>query len=113
MRLVDGTNQYNGKVEVYNRLYRYRFNYPPLLYQWGTISDNDWTELDANVVCRSLGFLPYGATPQYSRSNGVQSVLLSNITCTGVESSVWDCEYRFAATGNTYSTNMEVTCLRK
>ena len=45
VRLVGGTSQYEGRVEVCinNNV-------------WGTVCDNSWGSPDATVVCRQLGY---------------------------------------------------------
>ena len=48
VRLVGGSYQWEGRVEVY------------MSGVWGTITDSDWTDNDARVVCRKLGHFRAG-----------------------------------------------------
>ena len=48
VRLVGGSTEYEGRVEVcINRA-------------WGTICRNGWSTQDSNVVCRQLGHMGLG-----------------------------------------------------
>lgn len=44
IRLMDGENKKEGRVELF------------INGQWGTICDDGWTDKDATVICRQLGY---------------------------------------------------------
>ena len=69
-----------GRVEVFHR------------WAWGTICDRNWNIIDANVVCRELGFY-YAAKPLPAKyvQDGKGQIWLDNIECKGNESSIAHC----------------------
>ena len=47
-KLVDGTNDFEGRLEVRNSI---------ILLGWGTVCNNMFNDADARVVCRSMHLL--------------------------------------------------------
>ena len=59
---------------------------------WGTVCDDGWDSADAGLVCNQLGYHS-GAIPHYGAFYGQGSgpIFLSQLHCTGSESSILDC----------------------
>ncbi|XP_070272992.1 neurotrypsin isoform X2 [Myotis yumanensis] len=80
IRLVDGENEREGRVEVF------------LQGQWGTICDDGWTDRDAAVTCRQLGYRgPARARAMAYFGEGRGPIHLDNVACTGGERALADC----------------------
>ena len=81
VRLVGGTSEGEGRVEVY-------FN-----NTWGTVCYHSWSKTDAEVVCRQLG-LPYGNAHPVGPTlfgRGTGQIWLSYVDCGGSESFLDEC----------------------
>ena len=100
VRLADGMNAREGRVEVY------------LDGQWGTVCDHDFDLVDADVVCRQLG---HGAA-QEVRANaafgeGSGPIQMDAVACQGREDRLTQCAYtdtRFTDCG--HSRDVGVVC---
>ena len=82
IRLVGGSNSYEGRVEVYHSS------------QWGTVCDDFWDLNDGNVVCRQLGYR--GAAKVWPRAHfgrGTGQIWMDDLRCTGNETYLSDCSF--------------------
>ena len=101
VRLVGGSNQYEGRVEVC------------INDQWGTVCDDSWDSTDAIVVCKQLGYgskhfhkydcgliiftwcdLVYVGGRQYTHGHfgaGSGPIFLDDVQCTSSSSQLLEC----------------------
>ncbi|RXN27766.1 neurotrypsin-like protein [Labeo rohita] len=82
LRLVGGLEDFEGRVEVYHN------------GRWGTICDDEWDDIDAEVVCRQLGL---GGVPKAWTwahfGQGTGPIVLDGVHCTGNELSLEECPH--------------------
>ena len=57
---------------------------------WGTVCDSSWTEDDAKVFCKQLGFT-YGVT--HPDSSSTTSLWMFDVECDGSETTLTECQY--------------------
>lgn len=82
VRLVGANSDREGRVEIYYQ------------GQWGTVCDDSWTELNAQVVCRQLGFRGRAeVAPEkvYEEGNGL--IQLDEVQCDGTETTLLACTH--------------------
>jgi deleted-in-malignant-brain-tumors protein 1 len=82
VRLRDGNNTSEGRVEVYHN------------GVWGTVCDDSWDINDATVVCRQLGYSRATAalTSAYF-GNTISPFWMNRVHCSGVETSLQQCTF--------------------
>ncbi|XP_021562619.1 scavenger receptor cysteine-rich domain-containing group B protein [Carlito syrichta] len=83
LRLVGGPTRCRGRLEVLHG------------GSWGSVCDDDWDVVDANVVCRQLGCglaLPVPRPLAFGQGRG--PILLDNVECRGQEAALSECGSR-------------------
>ena len=79
IRLAGSNARNSGRVEI-------AFN-----GEWGTICDSYWSDSDARVVCRQLGYVDGVAQAKGKYGPGTGRSWLYYVRCDGEEKNIWEC----------------------
>ncbi|XP_061176191.1 adhesion G protein-coupled receptor E2-like [Saccostrea echinata] len=81
VRLVGGHSRLEGRVEIYHN------------GQWGTVCDDHWTQTEARVICRMVGYSSYKGIAKSAAFFGEGSgpIWLDDVNCYGYETSLSRC----------------------
>ncbi|XP_021368435.1 deleted in malignant brain tumors 1 protein-like [Mizuhopecten yessoensis] len=101
IHLIGGPDRLSGRVEVYIKGPN----------QWGTICDDFWDDLAANVVCRQLNFAGGKAVKDAAFGRGTGPIWFDNVRCLGNESTIFECSHRGIGTHNcNHTEDVGVMC---
>ncbi|XP_052791481.1 deleted in malignant brain tumors 1 protein-like isoform X3 [Mya arenaria] len=81
-RLTGGDGRTTGRVEVSRNG-----------THWGTVCDDLWSDKEAQVVCRQLGFQWGTAHSSAAFGEGHGDIFLDNVQCTGTETNLGECQH--------------------
>lgn len=100
VRLQDGHNAAEGRVEVYHE------------GTWGTVCDDGFDITDANVICRQLGYSSANASHCCAHfTHGVGAIHIDDLACSGLESRISECPNRGWGEHNcAHTEDASVTC---
>ena len=102
IRLREG-NATSGRVEICNNAV------------WGTVCDDSFGVVDAQVACLQLGFVPDGARvlTGFSVPDGTGQIWLDDLACRGSEARLLDCPANSLGTHNCgHGEDVGVSCQR-
>ncbi|XP_071798711.1 scavenger receptor cysteine-rich domain-containing protein DMBT1-like isoform X1 [Asterias amurensis] len=99
IRLEGGSSELEGRVEIF--------------YEgaWGTVCDDSWDDMDAQVVCRQLGFLGHARALESAHfGTGTGEILMDNVQCVGTELTLGACVADIAEHNCAHSEDASVIC---
>ncbi|XP_038068391.1 scavenger receptor cysteine-rich domain-containing group B protein-like isoform X2 [Patiria miniata] len=90
VRLAGGLTAADGRLEIF-------FN-----GEWSTVCNDEWDDVDADVVCRQLGYRKVLNAHHYidGLPAGSGSILLDNVRCQGDEITIMGCRHNGLHTHN-------------
>ncbi|XP_072022585.1 protein bark beetle-like [Amphiura filiformis] len=102
IRLVDGSTAWEGRLELF------------VEGEWHSVCSNYWTQENARVACRQLGYFDVLNSNFYPRQPGTGPILNYPVECKGNEIDVLDCKPKEDATTlcTSHSYDISIQCRR-
>ena len=96
---MDGDSPYSGRVEIYRN------------GVWGTVCDDNWTDMTAQIVCQQLGFGSSSASVDFDAPAGTGPILMDNVNCSNNETNLLACSHNGFENHNCgHTEDVGVTC---
>ncbi|XP_077977747.1 uncharacterized protein LOC144433313 [Glandiceps talaboti] len=99
-RLIGGNTPYEGRLEVFITL------------EWGTVCNKRFHLIDADVVCRSLGY-PLGAIDILNANyfgTSTDPILMKFVNCDGSEPGISSCAYTTDTNDCSHAKDVGIIC---
>ena len=97
VRLAGGPGPWTGRVEIHHS------------GVWGTVCDDDFSDVDATVVCRQLGMQNGQVTPFMTPGSG--AIMMDSVHCSGNELMLAHCAFDgWFSNDCTHEEDVEVHC---
>ena len=101
MHLVDGSYDYEGRIEI------------EYYGTWGTVCDDGFSLYSGNVVCRRLGFIA-ARSILTNVVSGIGDIWLDDVRCVGNETSLELCTHNgFGTHSCQHNEDVGVECIGK
>ena len=99
IRLADGNSQYSGRVEIHRN------------GVWGTVCDDNWTIINAQVVCRQLGYGSSSVSVDFNVPAGTGPILMDDVNCISGQTNLLECSHNgFGDHNCVHMKDVGVTC---
>ncbi|CAC5380041.1 PRSS12 [Mytilus coruscus] len=81
LRILSTSQTNKGRLEIYHE------------GEWGTVCDNQFENVDAEVACRQLGYCSGMMIPSDHVDDGQGTIWLNDIDCSGSETKLLNCSH--------------------
>ncbi|CAC5424588.1 unnamed protein product [Mytilus coruscus] len=81
LRITEGFAGNQGRLEIYYK------------GEWGTLCDDQFENVDAEIACRQLGYCLALKLPSNKVNDGIGTIWVNNVNCSGSESYLLNCTY--------------------
>ncbi|VDI10691.1 deleted in malignant brain tumors 1 protein [Mytilus galloprovincialis] len=98
LRIANGYAMHQGRLEIHYK------------GEWGTVCDNHFEDIDAEVACRQLGYCSGIMQPKLLIPDGHGPIWINKVKCLGSEKRLLNCIYNEDTSNCRHSEDVGVHC---